>query len=267
MTAFLNLGKYGDIISSLPIAYHRFKQTGIKPVFITSRQFGDILFRAPYVQGEFFDGGWYDLEAALKQAKKKYSKVVCLQTFGKEFPIHQYQHSFQLEQYDRAGVLDLWDKLPLIMEEDSEASRAMMKSVNGSRFVLFGDHSQSSPFLQKDELFDMVQDYLNLQSPYRKLVRMSQMKMPSLCDFIPLYNRADAIIAVDSAHLHLSKTSKTPVLALATDKPTRWHGASWSKRFSFYCRYGEFDSRKHELIQALDGVLNGARKLEIVRMG
>lgn len=260
MTTYLNLGKYGDIISCLPILLHRAKITGRKPIFITSRQYGHIALQADYLTPEFFEGQWYDLEGALKQAKKKHPKVVCLQTFGKEFPIHQGQHSFQLDQYDRGGVLELWDKLPLKLSGKSEASDAMLRASNGSRFVLFGDQSQSSPFLQKDELFEMVQDYLNFQTPYRKLVRLSQMKMPSLCDFIPLYDRADAIICVDSAHLHLTKASRTPVLALATDKPTLWHGASWSKRFSFYCRYGEYEDRKHELIQALDDILTGRNK-------
>lgn len=264
MTVFLQLGKNGDLISMLPLVALEFKTTGIKPSLLVSKQYAGILSRVDYCQPVIYDGEWDDLLGAIKFARQNFENVIVTQTYGRKFPIQFTRSSFQLEAWERAGKLNLWDTLPLELNRCriTEMETLSKLGANGKRFVLFADHSQSSPFLQKDELFELVDKWLLRQPIPRKMVRLSEIKLPSLCDFLPLYDLADAIIAVESAHLHLTKTSKTPVLALTADRPTTWHGSAYSNRFHFYCRYSDFNDRKVEFLDSLNRALTLTGKLE-----
>lgn len=255
MKAFVATSKFGDTIAILPILLHEFKQTGVKPRIVTSKDYASLFDRVPFVDIDIFPGGWMDLTGALKYAKRRYSEVVNLSVFGKDFPIEQRTSSFQLEPYERAGVLHLWDKLPLELE------RGEFRGWLG-KLILFADHSQSSPFIQKEDL----QELLVSSFPDHRIERLSMCQVNHIFDFLPWYDIADAIVCIDSAHLHLTAATKTPVAALVQDRPHRWHGSAWSKRFCFYGRYGEYEQRKDELIECLRDAIEGKEKPEIVEV-
>ena len=61
-----------------------------------------------------WDGEWFDLHGALRYAKSKYRRVINLSTFGDKFPIEQRFTGFQLDQYERGGMLNKFP-LPLIL--------------------------------------------------------------------------------------------------------------------------------------------------------
>lgn len=268
MICFLQLGKQGDQLSMLPLVHHEFKTSKVKPVLMVSKQYSAILDRVDYVTPRIYDGDWDDLEGALKVAKKDYETVLVTQTHGRKFRIQHRRSSFQLDAWQRAGGLKLWDSLPLVLKRDAKKEAGLLEKMgaSGKRFVLFADYSQSSPFLGANEVSELVENHLMLSNTPRKLVRLSQIKLPHLCDFLPLYDAADALITVETAHLHLSRATKTPVLALATDKPGAWNGSAWSKRFAFYCRYGDFQDRRSEFLDALDGALTGRAEAELVHL-
>lgn len=258
MKAFIALGKVGDIISVLGILQHEFRQTGAKPRVVTSKDYASLFDRVPFVDIDIFPGSWMDLTGALKYAKQRYSEVVNLSVFGKDFPIEQRTSSFQLEPYERAGVLHLWDKLPLELERSDESYNRCQHEPS----ILFSDHSQSSPFIQKEDLNGL----LVRSFPNYKVIRLSMHRQRHIFDFLPWYDFAEAIVCIDSAHLHLTAATKTPVVTLVQDRPHRWHGSAWSKRFCFYGRYGEYEQRKAELIECLRDAISGKEKPEIVEV-
>jgi hypothetical protein len=198
-----------------------------------------------------------DLKGALKFAKQRFYPVVVLSTFGEQFPIEHRRSSFQLDCYDRAGILQQWDCLKLTgLKSDSR------NGLDLNSTILFADHSQSSPFLQKEELHRMLVESF----PKHKVLRLSEHRLPHLFDFLDWYDNAEALVTIETSHLHLSAATTTPVFALATDKPHRWNGSCWSKRFKFYCRYSEFNERKEELIEAMRDELLGRKQPEIVSL-
>lgn len=225
---------------------------------MVSRQYSSILRRVPYVNPLIFDGEWSDLSGALKIAKQKFNDVTVLSTFGNGFPIEHRTSSFVLDAYDRAGCLHLWDALPLVL--DKGKTPEILKQYPRIPTILLSDHSQSSPFLQKHALYDL----LVREFPNHVVVRLQEYKLPHIVDFISWYDRAAAVVCVESAHLHLTASTKTPVVAIATDKPTRWNGSCWSKRFAFYCRYSEFDERKQEMVEAMRDAMSGKAKREVL---
>jgi hypothetical protein len=65
---------------------------------------------------------------------------------------------------------------------------------------------------------------------------------------VALYDAADLIVTIDTLHAHLTLTSKTPVIVLATDRPSRWHGTSFHPRMAMHCRYGDYELKKPQLL-------------------
>lgn len=246
MKCFVQLGKYGDIANICPVILYEFQSTGQKPAFLTSWKYGDIAIRMSYADPIMWDGDWQDLKGAVAFAKRKFSDVVVTQTYGKDFPIQKRRSSFQLDAWERAGRLELWDKIPLVLDTDEQ------KPASPQKHILFALNSESSPFDHSQEMLDL----LAKEFPGHVLWSLDNTRLGNVVDCISLYNHADALVTVETAHIHLSRASTKPVVAIAADKPSRWHGSAFSERFAFYCRYSEFLSRKDELVRNLKAALN-----------
>lgn len=242
-TAYITLGKIGDILSCLSMIP--------RPAnVITSRQYCAIAQDIPGITCHVWEGEWDDLSGAIKYAKKKFKKVLVPQIFGKDFPIWHSRPGFQLDQAARVGADFNSAVLECPLRNDMGA---VLQAYAGQRLVLFAGRSQSSKFEQAEALQKELTDRFGKT---HTIVDLSSIQLPNFKDFVALYDRADAIVTVDTSHLHLSMATKTPVLALATDKPFPWRGSSWHPRFTFYCRYGEFAERKEQFFRTLEAVLN-----------
>ena len=241
MSAYIQLGKHGDILSLLPILHDEFVRTGKKPILVVSEPYKAIPERLDYIRCEVFKGDVQDLKGAIKFAKKNWDDVVVCQTHGRGFDFEHRHPSFQLDQWDRAGMLHKWDSLPLILPRPKKSPI----EIPSGRFIIYADHSQSSPFLQKDDLADA----LKKEIASHKIIRMSEVMVKNPLDLLPLMDAADMIVSTDTMHLHLSKACSVPVGALVSDGISRWHGSAWSKGFEFHCRYSDYSRRKGEIIR------------------
>lgn len=253
---FISLGKIGDIVATLPILHDEYIRTGQKPLVITSQQYVHLFDRVPFVETELHDGDWMDLSGAWLAAKRRFNKVISLAVFGRNFPIQHKTSSFQLEAYERAGLLKQWDSLKLAGLNPGPSMLFTRPT------ILYADHSESSPFLQKEQLYSLLKESF----PNHDIVRLSMTRVKHFFDYVEWYDAAEALVTVDTAHLHLSAATKTPVVALAQDRPHRWHGSAWSKRFAFYCRYHEFDGRRDELVERLRDAMAGKPQPEVVEL-
>lgn len=257
MTFVLTGSKAGDTLAALPVIYHSFVTTKAKPTVVVSKQYGHIFERVPYANAVQYSGEWGDLKGALLFAKRHYNDVVCLSTFGHDFNIEHRHSSFVLDMYDRAGLLHLYDTLPLVIDYTpaptfvSKQTRPMPKIGFPRPTILFAEHSQSSPFLAKQELFTLLVESF----PKHDVLRLSDVRLAHVADFVGWYNHASALVSIETSHLHLSAATRSPVFVFATDKPSKWHGSAWSKRFSFYARYSEFEARKTDLIDTMRDTL------------
>lgn len=249
-------GKIGDILSALPILGEEARIHGKRQVLVVSREYASILDRAPYVDPVVYEGDWQDLSGALRFAKKNFKKVINLATYGKQFPVEHLTPSYEYDRWYRAGYLDKWDTLPLEMDvEDAGRVSWLTKKV-----ILIADRGQGSPFQYSNELSDLIA----ASFPDHHIALLSAIKLPSFCEFIPLYNhkQAAALVTIDTAHLHLSKACNIPTFVLATDKPSPWSGSGWSKKFKWYARYSEWNERKDELVRVMKRVLEGRKEPE-----
>lgn len=255
---YILLGKYGDIFSILPILQREFDQSGERQILMVSRQYVQAVDRVPQVKPVIWEGDWQDLRGAVTLAKKQFPDVVVCQTFGKNFPIQHRLVSFQMDQWDRAGYLDKWDTLPLTLNRH-KSGQELLKNLgfNGQRFILVADQSQSSQFPKVDELLESLTSFLMTRDEAVQVVKLSSIRAKHPLDLLSIYDAAKLIVTTETMHLHLSKATNTPVIALAADTPSRWHGSAWSKRFAFYAHYGEFRGRNNELLETVNLALGG----------
>jgi hypothetical protein len=252
MKAFVCLGKAGDILSAAPIFYHEFWATGRKPVVVVSREYYRVIGRMNYIEPFIWENSWTDLKGAIKEAKKHFEQVVVAQIFGKDFPFQHKTPSFQLDQWVRAGCVESWDNLSLVLPRPRNAKELAAKHLGSKSAILYADHSQSSPFPHKEKLAKLLHDRFGAD---HSIVRLSEIRLENPLDLLALLDAADLLVTIETMALHLSAASGTPVIALVADKPGTWNGSAWSKRFRGHFRYGDFERRTPEIIVAAESAL------------
>jgi len=269
MKAYVQLGKIGDVLSILPILQHDYQlQTPLQSLpgtvskvpLVIAKEFASILEGVSYVEPVIWKGDANDLAGAIMFAKKRFSQVVVLQTWG-NVPIQHQTPSFQFDQWKRAGAVQFFDDWALTFDRRNHEREAQFMSQIGcdinkwKSYILFADHSQSSPFLHKEELYQILNEIGMSHQPFPiKVVRLSEIKTFRIFDLLALYDKALMLVTVETAHLHLSRASHVPTVALAAPG---WRGSAFSKRFAFFMRYPEWDSRKQDLIAAVRAAVEG----------
>lgn len=251
-TAYIIAAKNGDILNVLRIV----QPTDSSTVnIVVSKQYASVLEGIPWVKAHIWNGDWQDLRGAIKWAKTQFKRVLVPQTFGHDYPVHRKAPSFTLDQQLRCGV-EPHDRI-LDLPRPANAKELVNQYFQGRRAILFADKSQSSPFPYRDELLAMLDE----RFPEHKIVTLSDIRLPNIKDFLALMDAADVIVSVETAFLHLTAAARTPVVALVTDKPQRWHGTAWHQRFAMHMRYGDFQAQKNSLMMAVDNAVNKTNNL------
>lgn len=262
-------GKFGDIVQILPILYHEFKKTGEIQTVITSEKYGELFSACSYVNKVLSPEKWGSLSETIKWSKERYEEVKILQCHGDKFPFDQTQKSFQQEVYLRAGLLHEWDKLELVFDQRDEKRERTLISANIPRgkgqgrpfakYILLGDVSESSPFDKIEELATLLQ--VNFGQEYR-IIRLSIIKADKIYDLLGLYDKAAALVTIETVHVHLSQASKVPTFVLAIDG---WRGSAFRKKFGFYMNYSEWSERSGELIEAIKNNLVKKEPMKVIQ--
>jgi hypothetical protein len=246
MSRSLLLGKNGDLLSVLPCLQAEYNETGKRPTLIVSKDYSALPKVLPWLNVEEFDGSFEFIGNALRWAKK-FGKVDFIpQMSGVGYPQPARRHpSFQYSQWDRMGRLHQWNELTL------ELPRIASTPIPKQPFILLADHSQSSPFSAIEDLHSA----LFKEFPSHSIVRCSSIRLPLLLGFLSLMDAAELIVSIDTSFLHLSRATKTPVIALATDVPGGWWGSAYHPRMSLHVRYSDYPLRKSELLWTAKKIL------------
>ena len=209
-----------------------------------------------YATLHVYKGHWQDLGGALREAKLNYGRVITTQTYCKDFEIEKRQASFQLDQWERAGMLAKWDTLPLVLKRPANAKAIVKKYFKKKKVILYGDHSQSSPFPHREHLAALLVEHFGKE---HQILRLSEVSLENPIHLLALYDAADVLVTIETLHIHLAKASDVPMVVLATDQPSKWHGSAGSRRFNFYCRYANYPDNANELLEAVRASLANGR--------
>lgn len=251
---FINLGRTGDAIQSLPMAYLHWKKTGTKSAYMVARQFSSFLEGVSYVIPEIWDGDWQDIPGAKGFCKRRgYKKIVIAQIYGRGIKVGRATTSFILESWHQVGMLKEWGA-PLVFDQrnmDREAKLAS-KLPTDKPVVLVAADGQSSPFHHRNDLLQSLKDYVGEKA---HIVDLVDYQTPYFHDFLGLFDRACCLVTIDTGFGQLACASKIPVCALVADKPSTWHSSPQRPQHIAYIRYNEWPKRKLELLKAVMGTI------------
>ncbi|MGV1047668.1 MAG: hypothetical protein ACOYD4_03965 [Solirubrobacterales bacterium] len=221
---------------------------------IVSKAYCEVAKRSKYVVPIIYPGNSDDVIGAIRWAKERYEEVCAPTTYGANFPVQHRHPSFQHDQWDRAGALPLWDSIWPIMERPRNGAALAQEHLGSLPTILIGDHSESSPCPHIPAVTAALEK--EVEGAYR-ILRLSTVKLPSVTDLLALYDRAALLISAETVHLHLAKASRVPVIALATDRPSRWHGSAYSSKFALHVRYSDIPMRMSQIIDTAKMLLIG----------
>lgn len=248
MTAYLHLGRYGDIINTLPLLKWLSDRAGEPVRLIVAEKYADVLEGVSYVIPLVYEGEFPELLQAIAWGRSKGYRVINLQVYGHGHHQSRIEKSFCIEQWRNGGHQDLFG-LPLVFDRRDEARerRLVAQHDNPKPLILVAAAGFSSPFADAHRLFKQ----LARTFPQAHVVDLSQVKAARIYDLLGLFDVASCLVTIDTAHAHLAIGSKVPTVMLATDKPTMWHGAPKRAGQIFYCRYSDYLDKEAEMLDAI----------------
>jgi hypothetical protein len=215
----IQLGRFGDIINVLPLAYSLSKKVG-RVNWVVGKDHASILEGASYVQPMIWEGGQDTLPLAIQHYRG--SNPIVTQAWLNP-DREQQTDSFMLEQWRHAGMLDQFGSLPLIFDQQNLPRANMLRDRVLSRrnydrpLILACVDGISGPFKPGPKLLAM------LRGLDADVIDMRDVRADRVYDLLPLLNAADCLVTIDTMFLHLARAAICPVVALLNDG---WIGTS-----------------------------------------
>lgn len=257
MTAIVCLGKHGDQLNALAIAYH------FRPVdFIVSSAYASTILGASYVNPVRLSCGPADVPRALAYAGEKgYEKVLLAQAFGKHWSGRR-DISFNEVAWLSCGLTSeqFHDTVnfPLVIDRrDKEREAFLVKRlVIGTKplLLLSVGCARSSPFASHWIFTNAIR---SRWGSVFEIINLCDVRAPRIFDLLALLDRARLIISSDTYVLHLATACTAPVIAFVNDKP--WSATTTRRPSLLRLPYGEVIGNMRRVHSAIESVLQPKR--------
>ena len=250
----IQLGRYGDIINILPLAYALSKKIG-RFQWLVGKEYASILEGVSYVQPIIWPGGQDSLPQAIQQYRG--TNPIVTQSWLNPDP-RQLTDSFGLEQWRYAGMLEEFNSWPLVFDQQNLPRANMLRDSVFSRrqndrpLVLACVDGISGPFKSGQKLLAI------LRGLHADVLDMRDVRAERVYDLIPLFNAVDCLLTIDTMALHLSRAATCPVVALLNDGripgwKDRWIGTSVPPPQTIASfRYREAESNLEAVVGAVE---------------
>lgn len=255
------LGHAGDIINILPVARHIFLETGVKPLFFTSKMYGDVLDGVSYVEAIKLDLHDKDIRVAIQESEKRCEINLVPQCHGDGYQLDRVCDSYNQETWRMAGMLPHFhdtQRFPLVFDQRSpEREAKLLKEIHfenpGKCMLVNLKGGFSSPFDQGQELQNLLTEHDSQCPTYLDL---SKIRAERLYDMLAILERGTVLVSSDTYTLHLATACDIPVIAITNDNPQPF-GRTWLStipRCNCILKLGYSDavSRIAEIHQAIE---------------
>jgi hypothetical protein len=237
-TVFVMLGRFGDIMNILPILKDE-ADAGRRPTLVVAQEFASILDGVSYADRIVWEGQYDQLPEALRWlrvSKGIHAPVIC-QYHRHPTDRARLTDSYQKECWRLAGRIDNFQgRGPLIFDR-REPGRENALAVRTSQFdkpvVLVALTSVSSPLA--DNVKDEVREAITRAAAAADVIDLDDVRADRVYDLLGLYGRAAMLVTVDTMHLHLSRASEIPTVAITNDG---WRGSVTNPNTIAAFRYG-----------------------------
>lgn len=252
-TCFVQLGRIGDVLNSLPLAWEHSRR-GPKPFFMIGSEFAPVLDGCSYVEPFPWSGDWTDLAGALDYAKKNFDEVYCTQVYSKNYFHNPRTDSFCKDSWAQIGRTD-WSSLPLVFDLRDKAREQRMLNAwqwtPDKPVILVATSGNSSPFKHAHDLEERIWDEFEKTHDIIPL----DFKAERFFDLLGLYDVASCLVTIDSAPMHLAHSSRVPVVALVSDEISPWHGTPRYPGQVFRMGYSEYPKKPNAILEAMHAAM------------
>jgi hypothetical protein len=205
----LNLGRLGDNINLLPVAYANKGTT-----FVTSEKYSSIFEGTSYCQTKKYSGDPVELQHCINLCQGLPDLRVA-QVFMHPKETKQ-EKNYALESYRLGGFRDQWRKYPYILDRRDPQREA--KLIPEGPFIAVATHGVSSPFANSEHLMRG----LKARFPEYKIVDLSTIQAEKPFDLLGVLDAASCLVTIDTLHLWLANAAKCPTIALINEG---WRGS------------------------------------------
>lgn len=261
---YINLGRTGDSIASIPLCYLYWKETGKKPAMMVAREFIGILDGVSYIEPVMWPGDWRDVLGARARARQLgYEDIVIPQIYGHNWPVPHTQPSFLLESWHRVGQLDKFYTTPLVFDRRNLARERELvdKLPAGLPIVLVAADGTSSPFQHRDALIEDLKAHLLGKA---NVIDLRYYRTDHFYDFIGMFEHASCLVTIDTGFGQLACASSVPVVALAASQPGRWYSSPRRPQHVAYIRYDEYPAKKAVVLDAVARCVGAAKAIPVI---
>lgn len=213
----LSLGRYGDIISQLPVAYGS-SQSGARDTFVVADQFSGLFDGVSYCDVKRYSGSNDGLAEAIFLASNLPDLRVA--QVHRNPDQNRHEQSYALEGYRLGKFRDRWRKYPLVFDKRDASREAQLVEVvvNSDRIILVNCKGDSSPFAHGEHLING----LRYRFPSHQIVNLAQINAHRIFDLLGLMDMADCLVTIDTATLWLANGAKCPSVNLINNG---WYGS------------------------------------------
>jgi hypothetical protein len=205
----LNLGRLGDNINLLPVAYANKGTT-----FVTSEKYSSIFEGTSYCQTKKYSGDPVELQHCINLCQGLPDLRVA-QVFMHPKETKQ-EKNYALESYRLGGFRDQWRKHPYVFDRRDPQREA--KLIPEVPFIAVATHGVSSPFANSEHLVRGLKS----RFPEYKIVDLSTIQAEKPFDLLGVLDAASCLVTIDTLHLWLANAAKCPTIALINEG---WRGS------------------------------------------
>lgn len=250
-TVYIQLGKLGDVLNAIPLCWLHYQETGRPCAMMVAREYAEVLEGCSYIVPELWTHDFTMVKEAENHAfRLGYKNVKVAQVYGRNIKTVKVTDSFAKEAWRAVDRLPRFGA-PLVFDRRAkEREERLWRSLPGGRpVILVATAGVSSPFPYGRHLVADIQAEFG-QTVH--VVDLNRIRAERFHDLLGLYERAAALVAIDSAPLHLAHAVPSlPVVALVTHTPSLWHGTPARPNHILRVRYNEFMQSREAIRKAL----------------
>lgn len=221
---FICLGRTGDIINLLPVLLKESESLSDPVLLMVAQEFASILEGCSYVKPVIWRGPWQnciEAEAAARSGFPDHEIVNCC-VYGIDYRFKRESANYQREQWRLSLTPHPWGHLPLVFDlRDRERELRQFPARKGHVVTCFSGVSTPFPMLAARAIID------DLERSGFEVVDVSTVRAEFFFDLLGLIETALCVVCSDSALLHLTAATGTPVVSLIQDQSPRWQRSEW----------------------------------------
>ena len=222
--AIVELGRYGDIVNILPLL-KLIHDNYAMPHLVVAREFESVFDGISYAKPYVLPLKNEDLKQAIDIAKRDFPIVLNTQIWGKGTSVGRECVAYNVESWRFGGILHRFDDpslRPAFDKRSPEREKALLDTIpsSGKPLLLVNlSHAVSSPCPACSGLLAGIVERWGGQFD---VVDLSKIRAFRFFDMIALFERAAAVVSIDTLWLHIA--GATDCLVIALTNPAKWAG-------------------------------------------